>query len=79
MGTFVSIILGYIIGICIALVIDYLIAKAFANCAKDKGYQYSTYFWVCFLLGMIGYCVVAALPDKILNEKMHQILKQTTH
>ena len=72
----VLLIIPYVIAAAIAIVIDVLIASAFAKCAEQKGYWRSTYFWICFFLGMIGYCIVAALPDKVLLDKMDDILKQ---
>ena len=72
----IIIILAYVIAAAIAIAVDVLIANAFAKCAEQKGYWRNTYFWVCFFLGMIGYCIVAALPDKVLLEKMDDILKK---
>lgn len=40
------------------------IAKQFAGAAEQKGYYQSKYFWICFLLGFIGYLLVIALPDR---------------
>lgn len=45
-----------------ALVIDYLVANTFEKIAEEKGY--SGYFWWCFLLGLVGWIMVAALPYK---------------
>ena len=73
MGALVVLILTYVLTAAVAIAIDALIANAFAKCAEQKGYWRSTYFWVCFFLGMIGYCIVAALPDKVLAEKLENI------
>ena len=44
--------------------IDYLIAKEFYAVAQTKGHFHKKYFWICFLLGVIGYLLVIALPDR---------------
>lgn len=44
----------------VVLVIDYIIANKFEKIANMKGH--SGYFWWCFLLGFVGYIMVAALP-----------------
>ena len=61
----------YLVGIVIALIIDYVIAKNFADIAEMKGYEGDTYFWFTFLLGLIGMLMVIALPinDKGSNHK----------
>ena len=53
-------ILGGIIGI----IIDLVIAKAFRTIAEMKGHEGKLYFWWCFLTGIAGYLMVAALPDR---------------
>lgn len=53
-----------IIFIAIAIWIDYLIAKEFYISAQQKGYSEKKYLWLCFLLGVIGYLLVIALPDR---------------
>lgn len=65
-----------LVSCAVAIFIQYLIAKAFADCAKEKGYERQGYFWACFLLGLIGCCVVAALPDRVLNAKVSELLKK---
>lgn len=52
-----------IFAVVVALIIDYIIAKEFADIAAGKGYHESKYFWYCFLLGIVGYLLVIALPD----------------
>lgn len=46
------------------LYINYLIAREFYLAAYDKGYTSKKYLWIPFLLGMIGYILVIALPDR---------------
>ena len=57
-------ILLILIVVAIVLWIDYLIAKEFYVAAQAKGYFEKKYFWLCFLLGVIGYLLVIALPDR---------------
>lgn len=40
------------------------LAKQFEEAAQKKGYTDKKYFWMCFLLGTIGYLLVIALPDR---------------
>lgn len=40
------------------------IAESFYNAAKLKGFSEKRYFWLPFWLGIVGYLLVAALPDK---------------
>lgn len=51
-----------ILAVTAALTVYYLIAKKFADIAASKGYSETKYFWICFLLGIIGYIWVIALP-----------------
>lgn len=50
--------------IAVAIWIAYLIAKEFYKAAQAKGYSEKKYLWICFLLGMVGYLLVIALPDR---------------
>ena len=58
----------YILGILIALVIDYAVAKQFEEIAEMKGHIGSTYFWFTFILGIVGMLMVIALPDRSANQ-----------
>ena len=40
------------------------IAKQFEEAAQKKGHTRKKYFWLCFLLGAVGYLLVVALPDR---------------
>ena len=53
----------YIMGIIIALIIDYMIAKKFAEIAELKGHEGAEYFWFTFVFGVVGMLMVVALPD----------------
>lgn len=59
-----SYILGYVIGILLALVIDYLLASEFYQAAAMKGHNKKKYLWICFFFSIAGYVLVAALPDR---------------
>lgn len=50
--------------------IDYLVAKEFCVAAKLKGYSEKKYFWICFLLGLVGYLLIIALPDRGDNQRI---------
>ena len=53
----------YILGVIIALVIDYFVALKFATIAELKGHSGDEYFWYTFLLNIVGMFMVIALPD----------------
>lgn len=59
----------YIMVGCLVLALNYIIAKAFADVATDKGYTESKYFWYCFLFSVAGYLLVVALPSKEQTKK----------
>lgn len=54
----------YLIILAIAIWIDWYAAKQFEEVAQKKGHNQKKYFWICFLLGAIGYLLVIALPDR---------------
>lgn len=56
----IILLIGCIIGLCIL----YYIAKQFFEVAKAKGYNDSKYLWICFWLGLPGWLLVCALPDR---------------
>ncbi len=55
----------YIIVLIIAVVVDIYISNSFEQIAQEKGY--TGYFWWCFFLGLPGWIMVAALPNKKAN------------
>jgi uncharacterized membrane protein YkvI len=62
----------WVLIVCIiVLVVDYFIAKKFEYIANEKGYE--GYFWWCFWVGLFGYLMVVALPDR------KQIKEDTEH
>lgn len=54
--------------LCIVLALliwlDWYLAKQFEIAAQAKGYEEKKYFWISFWLGMVGYLLVIALPDR---------------
>lgn len=53
------------LAICIAaLVLLWFVAKCFYEAAKEKGYHSKKYLWLCFWLGLPGWLLVCALPDR---------------
>ena len=62
-------ILLYIIIWVVALIIQYFVAKQFESAAADKGYQGSRFFHLSFWLGLPGWLLVIALPDRGSNNK----------
>lgn len=48
----------------VLLFVDYLVAGAFYDIAKMKGYNSRKYYWYCFFTGIAGYLMVIALPNK---------------
>ena len=62
MGGFL--IFSYFVGIVISIVVWVLICKKFYNIAADKGHESAGYFLLPFFFGIIGFLIVAALPDR---------------
>ena len=56
--------LAYILLAIIVILIKTLISRFFYGVAKEKGFPQKRYFWVPFFFGIIGYILVAALPDR---------------
>lgn len=50
--------------VVVAIFVDYDIAKEFQRIAEMKGHYDKKYFWWSFGLGLIGYAMVIALPDR---------------
>lgn len=45
-------------------VINWFAAGEFYKLAEDKGYHSRKYFWWAFLVPLVGYILVAAMPDR---------------
>lgn len=60
--------MGYVLliltGCALMLWVMYLIANEFYKAAQAKGYSEKKYLWLPFLLGVVGYLLVIALPDR---------------
>ena len=68
-----------LIGI-VALVLSFFLSLKAGEIASDKGYDGDQWTWLCFLLGLGAYILVAAMPDleerKVLKDisvKLEQI------
>lgn len=66
-----------IIAIICGLLIDYFISKEFKKVAELKGYTEKRYFWITFLLGLVGMLLIIALPD-LKNHKLLESLNETS-
>ena len=47
-----------------AVAISFTAAKEFYKASVARGWPEKKYFWICFLLPVIGYLLVIALPDR---------------
>ncbi len=52
--------------LCLAgcLAVSWFAAKEFYKIAEDKGYHGRKYFWWAFLLPVVGYLMIVAMPDR---------------
>ena len=57
------------------ILLDIYISNQFVSAAKDKGYEGKQYFWLTFLLPIVGMLLVASLPSKNVNEALLEYLK----
>ncbi len=48
----------------VIIVVSYLVAREFYKAAVMKGWAARKYFWLPFLLGIVGYLLIIALPDR---------------
>ena len=53
-----------IIPVIIFIVINWFAAGEFYKLAEDKGYHSRKYFWWPFLVPIVGYLLVLAMPDR---------------
>lgn len=54
----------------VMLVVQIIVTDRFCDITEAKGYPRNTYYWYCFLLGVVGYMMVLALPDRNLYAKI---------
>ena len=59
-----------ILAVVAALVISWFVAVEFFRIAEDKGYHERKYFWISFLLGFVGYPLIAAVPDRTVRQSV---------
>lgn len=50
--------------VVLILCINYWIANRFYEVACMKGHKEFKYFWAAFLFGIVGYILIAILPDR---------------
>ena len=62
-----------IIAAAVAVAINLILSFQFAGIAEDKGYSRGKYFWLCLLFGVVGYVLVAALPDEALLYRISRL------
>lgn len=68
----------FFVAALIVLVIDIAFAVYAGGIAEEKGYSKGNWIAVCLFFGVIGYILVAALPDlkmRTLLEKTNAMLK----
>jgi len=53
-----------IAAVIIGLVVSFFMAREFYKAAVARGWPQKKYFWICFLLPILGYLLVIALPDR---------------
>jgi hypothetical protein len=53
-----------VLGAIAVIAIDILISLEFYKIAEMKGHPERKYLWLSVLLGIIGYLLVVALPDR---------------
>ena len=58
-------VIGAVISSCVLVVAaDVFFTYEFYAIAKEKGYDERKYFWYSLLFGIIGFLLIAALPDR---------------
>ena len=65
---------GIIVGLLVFLFLNGLLASKASDIAEDKGYEKSTWFHMRFWLGLIAYIIVAAMPDRVMQGKVDQMI-----
>lgn len=54
----------WLIAFFVGIVIRIMLSSYFYEIACEKGFEEKRYFWVPFLFGIVGFIMVAALPDR---------------
>ena len=65
-----------VIAALVAIGIQVFISLLFAKSAESKGHPKWQYFWLSFFFGIIVHIIIAALPDRVLNEQIRILKKQ---
>lgn len=55
------------------LAVQILLSVLFGKLARKRGYSFVKYFLICLFLGVIGYCWVAALQDKGMQNEIEEL------
>ena len=64
----VGLVFLYIILFIALLIVNASLASRFEQIAAEKGFSDKAYFWWCFFMGIAGYLMVVALPDRECEE-----------
>ena len=54
----------YLLIFCFWICLSFYLADQFHEVAQEKGYDDRKYFRICFWLGLPGYLLVIALPNR---------------
>ena len=54
--------------VIVGIIISVIVSCLFGEIAKMKGHSYAKYFVICLFLGLAGWIMVSALPDRSKNE-----------
>ena len=69
----------YLFSACVWFAVSWFAAGEFYKLAEDKGYHGRKYFWWAFLLPLVGYLMIVAMPDRgreqrvILNDDLPEL------
>ena len=55
--------------VVIFFVVNWFAAGEFYKLAEDKGYHSRKYFWWAFLVPVVGYILIAAMPDRGVDQR----------
>ena len=59
----------FLLALIIALCLHGLLSSKASDIAKDKGYDKQQWFHICFWLGPLGFVLVAAMPDLVMQAR----------
>ena len=60
----------------VVIIIDVAFALYAGNIAEQKGYSRGNWIAICLIFGVIGYILIAALPDLVLRATLENIEKK---